>query len=50
MSLNFEMHEFSRPNLALAMLALLHMQDTKLLAPYPQYNELMLQQEIREWV
>ena len=49
MSLDFELHEFSRPNLVLAMLALLHMQETKLLAPYPHYNELQLQEEVRDW-
>lgn len=49
MSLDFELNEFLRPNLVLAMLALLHMQETKLLAPYPHYNTLQLQEEVRDW-
>jgi len=31
MSLHFEMHEYSRPRLALAVLALVHLQDSRLL-------------------
>ena len=42
MSLDFEIHEFSRPKLVLATLALIHMQDSKLLTLYPHYSVLQL--------
>lgn len=43
MSLDFEIHEFLRPNLVIAILALIHMQDSKLLTLYPHFSVLQLQ-------
>ena len=42
MSLDFEIHEFSRPTLVIAVLALIHMQNSKLLTLYPHYSVLQL--------
>jgi hypothetical protein len=38
MSLDFEIHEFSRPRLTLAVLALIHLQESRLFSLYPCHS------------
>ena len=49
MSLHIEIHEFSRPNLVIALIALVYLREVGLLFLYPCTNLLVIQKEIRDW-
>lgn len=50
MSLHFKMHEFARPRLALAVLALVHLNETNLQLSCPGNNLELLRWEVHTWV
>ena len=49
MSLHFEMHDFYRPRLALAVLALVHLREFGLLVFYPCDSLLQLEAHVIKW-